>query len=102
MKRIYEDDDQRTIADMSHLPDVSAFGRWTGRHPDGRRSGNAHGSTAAEQGKTSSRYPAPEMDREERRMYILGIMKASLGIGLIYLAAFALLVAGLLFIWGKF
>ena len=32
MRREYEDDDGRTIADMSDLPDVSIVGRWSGIH----------------------------------------------------------------------
>ena len=34
MRREYEDDDGRTIADMSDLPDVSIVGRWSGIHKD--------------------------------------------------------------------
>ena len=34
MGREYEDDDGRTVADMSDLPDVSFLGRWSGLHGD--------------------------------------------------------------------
>lgn len=109
MKQEYEDDDGRTVADMSDLPDVSFLGRWSGLHGDrtggrgtafgpGRRGGVSAGEPRGT-GSRSGDFPAPEMDRDERRMYVLGMLKASLGIGLIYLAAFAAFVGLLLLLW---
>ena len=88
MRREYEDDDGRTIADMSDLPDVSIVGRWSGIHKD-----NSYG------GRGRHEIPAPEMDSSERRMYVLGMLKASLGIGMIYVLAFAVLLGVLVAIW---
>ena len=120
MKREYEDDDGRTVADMSDLPDVSFLGRWSGLHGDkgglgavfsggfGRHgrggsgdpfggSGGGNGSGGPYGGRNS--IPAPEMDSDERRMYVLGMLKASLGIGMIYVIAFAAFVGLLLLLW---
>jgi hypothetical protein len=111
MRREYEDDDGRTIADMSDLPDVSIVGRWSGIHKDNAENGglfgafgafgNRGGSGNASYGGGRSRHeiPAPEMDSSERRMYVLGMLKASLGIGMIYVLAFAVLLGVLVAIW---
>ena len=44
MRREYEDDDGRTIADMSDLPDVSIVGRWSGIHKDNAENGGLFGA----------------------------------------------------------
>lgn len=112
MGREYEDDDGRTVADMSDLPDVSFLGRWSGLHGDksggrgsifgfGRHSGGGSGGGNGSGGPYGGRnsIPAPEMDSDERRMYVLGMLKASLGIGMIYVIAFAAFVGLLLLLW---
>ena len=122
-QREYEDDDGRTIADMSDLPDVSIVGRWSGIHKDnaengglfgtigafGNRGGSSgsgfgggyggYGGGASYGGRGRHEIPAPEMDSSERRMYVLGMLKASLGIGMIYVLAFAVLLGVLVAIW---
>lgn len=113
MRREYEDDDGRTIADMSDLPDVSIVGRWSGIHKEtaengglfgafgafGNRGGSGYGGSASYGGRGRHEIPAPEMDSSERRMYILGMLKASLGIGMIYVLAFAVVLGVLVAIW---
>lgn len=119
MRREYEDDDGRTIADMSDLPDVSIVGRWSGIHKDNAENGGLFGAFGAfGRGRAGSygsggyggaggygggrgrhEILAPEMDSSERRMYILGMLKASLGIGMIYVLAFAVIVGALVLIW---
>lgn len=109
MRREYEDDDGRTIADMSDLPDVSIVGRWSGIHKDNAENGglfgafgafgNRGGGNASYGGRGRHEIPAPEMDSSERRMYVLGMLKASLGIGMIYVFAFAVLLGVLVAIW---
>ena len=98
MRREYEDDDGRTIADMSDLPDVSIVGRWSGIHKDNAENGGLFGAFGAF-GNRGGSIPAPEMDSSERRMYVLGMLKASLGIGMIYVLAFAVLLGVLVAIW---
>ena len=46
-----------------------------------------------------TKFQPPEMDSSERRMYVLGMLKASLGIGMIYVLAFAVIVGALVLIW---
>ena len=110
MRREYEDDDGRTIADMSDLPDVSIVGRWSGIHKDNAENGGLFGTigafgnrggsdNASYGGRGRHEIPAPEMDSSERRMYVLGMLKASLGIGMIYVLAFAVLLGVLVAIW---
>lgn len=125
MRREYEDDDGRTIADMSDLPDVSIVGRWSGIHKENAENGglfgafgafgrggaggygaggygsSGYGGAGGRYGGGRSRHeiPAPEMDSSERRMYVLGMLKASLGIGMIYVLAFAVIVGALVLIW---
>jgi hypothetical protein len=119
MRREYEDDDGRTIADMSDLPDVSIVGRWSGIHKENAENGGLFGAFGAfGRGRAGSygsggyggaggygggrgrhEIPAPEMDSSERRMYVLGMLKASLGIGMIYVLAFAVIVGALVLIW---
>ena len=103
MGRKYDDDDGRTIADMSDLPDVSALGSWSGLR--GAKGGlgavfsGGFGRSSRRGNETKNEIPAPEMDGEERRMYVLGMLKASLGIGMIYIIAFAVFIGLLLFLW---
>ena len=112
MRREYEDDDGRTIADMSDLPDVSIVGRWSGIHTEngglfgafgafGNRGGSSGSGFGGGYGGGRGRHeiPAPEMDSSEHRMYVLGMLKASLGIGMIYVLAFAVLLGVLVAIW---
>ena len=107
MRREYEDDDGRTIADMSDLPDVSIVGRWSGIHKDQAENGGLFGvfgnrgggNASYGSGRGRHEIPAPEMDSSERRMYVLGVLKASLGIGMIYVIAFAVVLGVLVAIW---
>ena len=110
MRREYEDDDGRTIADMSDLPDVSIVGRWSGIRKDNAENGGLFGAfgafgnrggsgNASYGGRGRHEIPAPEMDSSERRMYVLGMLKASLGIGMIYVLAFAVLLGVLVAVW---
>ena len=62
-------------------------------------SGSGYGGGASYGGRGRHEIPAPEMDSSERRMYVLGMLKASLGIGMIYVLAFAVLLGVLVAIW---
>ncbi len=86
-KRQYDDDDGRTIADMSAL---SPGGGWKGSAP------------AKKQQKEPQREEKPWEDtftKEERRMYTLGALKAALLIALVFIVGLGLLTAFLLFLW---
>ena len=73
--RQYDDDDGRTVADMSRVEEHSIV------------SMPSHDRTQ-------------QFDREERRAVIRGALGASLLIGVVYLAVFAIVIVLLLFLWG--
>ena len=90
MKKTYDDDDGRTVADMSGLPDRSLLGSWTGI----RRKKTVE--PPAGNGRST---PVEPIDRETRRWAVLGAMKASLGIGLIYVAVFGIVILLMVLLW---
>ena len=89
-KRIYDDDDGRTIADMSGVgrPELLSFRR-EGERPDPR----------PEQPTEEYGDFGPFQDKAERRMYILGALRAALLIALAFIAGLGLIVALMLLIW---
>ena len=99
--RDYDDDDGRVVADMSGIDDRSLVGRWLGL-PEGKisqRRRELPESPQQMQAKRADPYGAGEMDTEERRFFIFGAMKASLMIGMAYLAVFAIVIGILVLIW---
>ncbi len=74
MKKEYDDDDGRTIADMSFLDGQYRLFRRKKRKPEDENA------------------PTEMMSKEERRMYIGGAMSAALLIGLIFLGGLALVI----------
>ena len=88
-KRVYEDDDGRTIADMSGVEGPSLFAP---RNPGGKK--------APAQPETPDRpWEDSGMSPKERRMYVLGAMKATMLIALAYIGGLGLLIALLLWLW---
>ena len=85
--KVYDDDDGRTIADMS---DVSGPSMFLPRR-SGRKSPpvEQNGTTGSEQ----------EWDPKDRRLYIFGALRAALLIALVYAVGFALIIGLLLLIW---
>ena len=75
MKKEYDDDDGRTIADMSFLD---------GQYRLFRRKKRTQEET--------SDNPQPVMSGEERRMYVKGAMSAALLRGLIFIGGLALAI----------
>ena len=93
-KKVYDDDDGRTIADMSGLDFPGAFS-FRGVRPKKPERG-------AEQSDLTDRPWEAQKDqfsRSERRMAILGALKAALLIGLAYLAGLALIIFLLIQLW---
>lgn len=88
-KKVYDDDDGRTIADMSGLEGRSI----TSVFRDARK------NRKEEKEKLASD-PEYQADRSTRRSYTFGAVGAGLLIGMVYLVAFAALILFLLFIWG--
>ncbi len=86
-KRVYEDDDGRTIADMSGVTGPSMF---VPRSPGEKKA----------QPETPDRpWENTGMTPRERRMYVLGAMKATMLIALAYIVGLGLLIALLVWLW---
>ena len=90
----YDDDDGRTIIDMSQVPQSSPFSGWTSGA--GRERRRAQRQEAGERRQGEEQQPIP---KEERRMFLKGAMKATLLIGLAYLAGLGLLIWIMTLIW---
>ena len=85
--KVYDDDDGRTIADMSDVTGPSMFlPRRSGRH-----------KTPAEQNGTAG--SEPEWESRDRRLYIFGALRAALLIALVYAVGFSLIIGLLILIW---
>ncbi len=85
--KVYDDDDGRTIADMSDVAGPSMFlPRRSGRH---------------QKPQVQDQPSAPESDWEpkDRRMYVLGALRAALFIALVYAVGFGLVIGLLILIW---
>lgn len=91
-KKQYDEDDGRTIVDMSGVGDDSLFSlgkisRKDFQNPDDEK-------------KSKNPYDySPDITREERRWYILGALKAALLIGGAFIVGLGLLVFLLTLIW---
>lgn len=88
-KRVYEDDDGRTIADMS---DISAPGLFVPRSPSSPKQ-----SPEPQAQKSPRPWEDTGYSRKERLMIVLGVTKGALLIGLAYILGIGLLV-GLLWL----
>lgn len=91
-RREYEDDDGRTIADMSGVSRPSLIGHLPRPH---RTSGEA-------EGHRPTALPEDEIPAKNRMWYMLGALKAALLIALAFIVGLGLLVLLLLLIWGAF
>ena len=101
----YDDDDGRTVADMSRVEGRSIVsslvgmkgaewmtrGRNAADHPSGTIGGSASAPPCSQ---------TQQFDREECGAAIWGALGASLLIGMIYLTVFAAVIVLLLFLWG--
>lgn len=110
------EDDGRTVADMSQVSGGYLSGRYRGHSRNaqpgsgeafgGRRFGSEEAFSGRQaqwdtQGPQTEERPwenAP-LTRKERWMYTLGAMKASLLIGLAYVAGLGILVGLMVFFW---
>lgn len=90
-KKRREEDDGRTIADMSALSDSSLS--WFGRMPEG---------SGREGGRRGAPHEAPQFSRRERFFAVLGALKASLLIGLAFIGGLGILILLLQLIWNIF
>ena len=85
--KVYDDDDGRTIADMSEVSGPSMFVP--------RKSGRKKSPMEQEESRDSEQ----EWDPKDRRIYVFGALRAALLIALVYAVGFALIIGLLLLIW---
>ena len=88
-RKVYEDDDGRTIADMSDISHPSAF---VPRREKPKRQ-EKEGSFLFEE------HEEP-FTREERRMYVLAALKASLLIAAAFIVGLGVVVLIMVLAWG--
>ena len=91
--RPHEDDDGRTIVDMSQVDRPSMFGFRGDLLPEKRQ------ERPQERKKSRPWEEEAPISPKERRMYALGALKAALLIGLAYLAGLALIIFLLIQLW---
>lgn len=88
-----EEDDGRTIADMSQVSRGRLLGTWHQKQTDTSHKSSYESVTEQRPWEDSS------FSRREQRMYALGALKAALLIGLVYLGGLGGLIALMLFLW---
>jgi hypothetical protein len=93
-KRTYEDDDGRTIVDMSGIGAPSLFVPKRAKKENRRHS-------EPEQLEPDRPWEDHSMSREERRWYVLGALKASLLIALAFIVGLGLVIALMLLFWAN-
>lgn len=91
-KRVYEDDDGRTIADMSGVTRQPVF---VPRSTPEDKPSEPH----APKEKPERPWENDAMTRKERLMCVLGAMKATMLIALAYIVGLGLVIALLLWLW---
>ncbi len=89
--KTYDDDDGRTIADMSGVSGGSLH--WFGRLPHSAKK-NSH--TA---GEPEDKTPSGEFETKERWSAALGALSAALLIGLVFIVLLGLLVLLMVLVW---
>ena len=88
--RIYDDDDGRTIADMS---DIGRQPLFLPRLPENRRRGAARPAAPAPKTPQNDRpWEQTGLTKEERLWYTLGALKAALLIALAFIGGLGLIV----------
>lgn len=90
----YEDDDGRVIADMSDLSRPSLFRPGRLDNKPSRPPENP-----MEPEREDRPWEDTGLSREDRRAYIWAALKAALAMAAIYIVAFGLLIALILWIW---
>ncbi len=90
-KRTYEDDDGRTIADMSGVSRPSLF------LP--RRAEEDAPSPSPRPSEERPEWEQAPISREERRMYILGALKAALLIAFAFIGGLGIVILLMVLFW---
>lgn len=91
-KKEYEDDDGRTIVDMSGVSRPSLLGGW-------RPQKQSRPDQPAEPEKARPWEEGGPVPKEDRKWYVLGALKAALLVALVFIVGLGLLIALLLWLW---
>ena len=96
-RKVYDDDDGRTIADMSGVERQSLLLPRSARsvQPESRRQ-----DSEEPMGEERPWKEEEKVSREERRWYKLGALKAGLLIALAFIVGLGLLILILILVWG--
>ena len=92
-RRTYDDDDGRTIVDMSGVERPSMFGHLP------KSSGKNRAFSAPEEKKPERPWEQSGYSRSERRAAVSGALSAALLIGLAYIVGLGLLIVILLYVF---
>ena len=87
----YEDDDGRTVADMSEVHRRNLFLPRGNPHQERPKRENENNESTSNQN--------PPLNRKETRSFILGALSAGLLIALVFIVALGLAIALMLFFW---
>ncbi|MDO5425561.1 MAG: hypothetical protein Q4F41_17755 [Eubacteriales bacterium] len=94
-KREYDDDDGRTIVDMSQVSKPHLY-----RPPTPLNPVREEKPAETEQPQQEERpWEDTSLSKTERRMYVLGALKSALLIGLVYVVGLGLVILGLIKLW---
>ncbi len=85
-KKKYDDDDGRSIADMSNVGQPNLF---TFRNPKDK---NEQAQTPDEDQSERPWEKKPEMPKEDRRAYVLAAVLTALGVGAVFLVGLGLII----------
>ena len=96
----YEEDDGRTVADMSEVGGVPLFGAIRELKASQKKQNTPQETTRSPYGDFFNEEDKTIISKEERRMWILAAMKAGLLIALAYGAGFAILIILMITIGG--
>jgi len=94
-RKKYDDDDGRTIADMSGIESRSFVSALNGIRSQKKTEENAKAISE----ETGSQGVGLEEDKKVRRSYTLGAIGAALLIGAVYLVIFLIVILILLLVW---
>ena len=94
-RKKYDDDDGRTIADMSDMERAPLF------VPRLKKERNGSEDRSSEEPKSDRPWEDNRMSKSERRAFIFGTLGATLLIASIFIVAFLILILVMLWAWGS-
>ncbi|MCD7883403.1 MAG: hypothetical protein LUI87_06835 [Lachnospiraceae bacterium] len=99
-KKVYDDDDGRTIADMSQVERPGMFGHLPRSLSDRQKDSAASGRNTAQDGADGMKQPL--FTRRERMKYTWMALRAGLLVALVYIVGCGLVIALLYLFWVVF